>query len=29
MRFIFQGEEIGIVRTVGEWITMNPGEIYC
>ncbi|KAJ3312837.1 hypothetical protein HDV04_002647 [Boothiomyces sp. JEL0838] len=24
-RFIFQGEEIGIVRTVGEWITMNPG----
>jgi dynein heavy chain, axonemal len=25
-RFIFQGEEIGITRTVGEWITMNPGE---
>jgi dynein heavy chain len=24
-RFVFQGEEIGLVRTVGEWITMNPG----
>ncbi|KAI8914343.1 dynein heavy chain and region D6 of dynein motor-domain-containing protein [Gorgonomyces haynaldii] len=24
-RFIFQGEEISLVRTVGEWITMNPG----
>ena len=24
-RFIFQGEEIGIVKTVGIWITMNPG----
>ncbi|KAI8900476.1 dynein heavy chain and region D6 of dynein motor-domain-containing protein [Globomyces pollinis-pini] len=24
-RFIFQGEEIGLIRTVGEWITMNPG----
>lgn len=28
LRFIFQGEEIGIVRTVGEWITMNPGIFY-
>ena len=24
-RFIFQGEEISLVRTVGEFITMNPG----
>lgn len=24
-RFIFQGEEISLVRTVGIWITMNPG----
>ncbi|OAJ37788.1 hypothetical protein BDEG_21780 [Batrachochytrium dendrobatidis JEL423] len=24
-RFIFQGEEIGLIRTVGEFITMNPG----
>ena len=27
-RFIFQGEEIGIVKTVGIWITMNPGEFF-
>jgi dynein heavy chain len=24
-RFIFQGEEISLVKTVGIWITMNPG----
>ena len=24
-RFVFQGEEISLVRTVGEFITMNPG----
>ena len=24
-RFIFQGEEISLISTVGMWITMNPG----
>ena len=24
-RFIFQGEEISLIPTVGIWITMNPG----
>eukprot|EP01135_Chromosphaera_perkinsii_P008680 Nk52_evm13s1444 gene=Nk52_evmTU13s1444 len=24
-RFIFQGEEIGLIQTLGIWITMNPG----
>ena len=24
-RFVFQGEEISLIPTVGIWITMNPG----
>jgi dynein heavy chain len=27
-RFVFQGEEISLIKTVGIWITMNPGDTF-